>query len=67
MRDNLTVDYNKVAANKIAFLYENLDKTFKELTYEMTRFASLDPDVYAAYKKMVNDFLIKAMQERMGG
>jgi hypothetical protein len=56
-----------VAANKIAFLFESLDKTFKELTYEMTRFASLDPDVHAAYKKMVNDFLIKAMQERMGG
>ncbi|MHB8126192.1 MAG: hypothetical protein ACYDEJ_11230 [Desulfitobacteriaceae bacterium] len=67
MTDNLTVAYNKVAANKIAFLYENLDKAFKELTYEMTRFASLDPDVHAEYKKMVNDFLIKAMKERMGG
>ncbi|MHB8125250.1 MAG: DUF3102 domain-containing protein [Desulfitobacteriaceae bacterium] len=67
MSDSLTVAYNKVAASKIAFLYENLDKAFKELTYEMTRFASLDPDVHAAYKKMVNDFLIKAMQERMGG
>ena len=67
MSDNLTTAYNKVAANKIAFLYENLDKAFKELAYEMTKFASNDPDVHAAYKKMVNDFLIKAMQERMGG
>ena len=67
MSDNLTAAYNKVAANKIAFLYENLDKAFKELAYEMTKFASLDPDVHATYKKMVNDFLIKAMQERMGG
>ena len=67
MNNNLTAAYNKVAANKIAFLYENLDKAFKELAYEMTKFASLDPDVHAAYKKMVNDFLIKAMQERMGG
>ncbi len=67
MSDNLTAAYNKVAANKIAFLYENLDKAFKELAYEMTKFASIDPDVHAAYKKMVNDFLIKAMQERMGG
>ena len=67
MSDNLTAAYNKVAANKIAFLYENLDKAFKELAYEMTKFASNDPDVHAAYKKMVNDFLIKAMQERMGG
>lgn len=67
MNNNLTVAYNKVTANKIAFLYENLDKAFKELAYEMTKFASLEPDVHAAYKKMVNDFLIKAMQERMGG
>ena len=41
MTDNLTAAYNKVAANKIAFLYENLDKAFKELAYEMTKFASL--------------------------
>jgi hypothetical protein len=34
-------------------LYENLDKTFKELAYEMSKFASLDPDVHAAYIKMV--------------
>ncbi len=67
MTNNLTVAYNKVAANKIAFLYENLDKAFKELAYEMSRFAPLDPDVHASYKKMVNDFLVKAMKERMGG
>ncbi|HWQ71671.1 MAG TPA: hypothetical protein VN370_05040 [Desulfitobacteriaceae bacterium] len=67
MINNLTVAYNKVTANKIAFLCESLDKTFKELAYEMSRFAALDPDVHAAYKKIVNDFLIKAMQERMGG
>ena len=48
MSDNLTAAYNKVAANKIAFLYENLDKAFKELAYEMTKFASIDPDVHAA-------------------
>ncbi|MFZ3130776.1 MAG: hypothetical protein WA125_06650 [Desulfosporosinus sp.] len=41
----------------IAFLYENLDKAFKELAYEMTKFASIDPEVHAASKKMVNDFL----------
>lgn len=38
-----------------------------EMAYEMTKFASIDSDVHASYKKMVNDFLIKAMQERMGG
>lgn len=67
MLTNLTAAQNRVAANRIAFLYESLDKAFKELTYEMNRFASLDPEVHAAYKKQVNDFLLKAMQERMGG
>jgi hypothetical protein len=67
MSNSLVAVYNKVTANEIAFLYESLNKTFKELTYEMTRFASLDQEVHATYKKMVNDFLIEAMQERMGG
>ena len=51
MNNHLTAAYNKVAANKIAFLYENLDKAFKELDYEMTKFASIDPDVHVAYKR----------------
>jgi hypothetical protein len=29
MTNNLNVAYKKVAANKIAFLYENLDKAFR--------------------------------------
>lgn len=66
MSDNLTAAYNKVAANKIAFLYENLDKAFKELSFEMNKFAPIDKDVHAAYKIKVNDFLLKALQERMG-
>ena len=32
-------------------LAEMADKAFKELAYEMTKFASIDPDVHAAYKK----------------
>lgn len=44
-----------------------LDKAFKELSFEMNMFAKVDPEVHAAYKKQVNDFLIKAMQERLGG
>lgn len=66
MSNNLTTAYNKVAAGKIAYLLENMDKTFKELSYEMTQFAKLDPEVHAAYIKQVNDFFIKGMQERMG-
>jgi len=66
MSNNLTAVHNKAAANKIAFLYENLEKTFKELAYEMTEFAPVDPEVHEEYKKRVNDFLFNAMKARMG-
>ncbi|WP_042332060.1 DUF3102 domain-containing protein [Desulfosporosinus orientis] len=56
----------KLLTSKVAFRYETLGKAFKELTFEMDLLAKIDPQVYGEYKKMVNDFLIKAMQERMG-
>ena len=62
MNDNLTAAYNKVAANKIAFLYENLDKAFKQLAHEMTKFASIDPDVHAASGIWDNYCSTKAMK-----
>jgi hypothetical protein len=60
----------KTKANELQKSKQALEQAAeqKHLEYEkLTRFASLDPDVHAAYKKMVNDFLIKAMKERMGG
>ena len=65
MSTGLTEAYNKVEANKIAFLYESLDRTFKELTYKMTEFASKNPDVHAMYKEKVRDFLLNAMKEKL--
>ncbi|WP_040411072.1 DUF3102 domain-containing protein [Desulfosporosinus sp. OT] len=56
----------KLLTGKVAFRYETLDKAFKELMYEMDLLAKIDPQVHAEYKKMVNDFLIKAMEKRMG-
>jgi len=56
----------KLLTGKVAFRYENLDKAFKELIYEMDLLAKIDPQVHAGYKKQVNDFLFRAMQERMG-
>ncbi|MDQ7095212.1 DUF3102 domain-containing protein [Desulfosporosinus sp. PR] len=56
----------KLLTSKVAFRFESLDKAFKELTYEMNLLAKIDPQVHGEYKKMLNDFLIKAMQERMG-
>ena len=65
MSNNLTVVHNRASANKVAFLYESLEKTFKELANEMTEFAPVDPEAHAAYKKKVNDFLFKAMKARL--
>ncbi len=57
----------KLLTAKIAFCYESLDKVFKELTYEMDLLAKVDSQVHGEYKKMLNGFLIKAMEARMGG
>lgn len=65
MSASLTEAHNKAEANKIAFLYESLDKTFKELAYEMTRFAAKNPEVHSMYKEKVRDFLLKAMKENL--
>lgn len=65
MSASLTEAYNKVEANKIAFLYDSLDRTFKELAYEMTRFAAKNPDAHAMYKEKVRDFLLKALKEEL--
>ncbi|WP_068962503.1 DUF3102 domain-containing protein [Desulfosporosinus sp. BG] len=56
----------KLLTGKVAFRYETLDKAFKELTYEMDLLAKIDPQVHGEYKKILNDFLIKAMEKRMG-
>ena len=57
----------QLLTGKIAFRYETLEKAFKELTYEMDLLAKLDTQVHGEYKKLLNGFLIKAMEERMGG
>ncbi|MEL1135510.1 DUF3102 domain-containing protein [Desulfitobacterium sp. THU1] len=64
MSVSLTEAYNKAEANKIAFLYDSLDRTFKELAYEMTGLAAKNPEVHSMYKEKVRDFLLKAMKEK---
>ena len=51
MSKNLTAAHIKACANKIAFLYESLDRTFKELMWELSEFAAKDPDTHEEYKK----------------
>ncbi|WP_308898365.1 hypothetical protein [Candidatus Desulfosporosinus nitrosoreducens] len=44
---------------------ENLDKTFKELTREMKRFAAKDPDTHKVYKEKVINFLSRGLTTEM--
>jgi len=65
MNKNLTAAQHKTCANKIAFLYESLDKTFKQLVWEMNEFAAKDPDTHEVYKNKVLDFLTKGLKEKI--
>jgi len=65
MSNRLTETHNKVEANKVAFLYDSLDKTFKELAYAMTQFAAKNPEAHAMYKQKVRDFLLNAVKEKL--
>ncbi|WP_425803124.1 DUF3102 domain-containing protein [Desulfitobacterium sp. Sab5] len=65
MSKNLTAAHIKACANKIAFLYESLDRTFKELIWELSEFAAKDPDTYEAYRSKVIDFLARGLKEKM--
>ncbi|MDQ7092611.1 DUF3102 domain-containing protein [Desulfosporosinus sp. PR] len=65
MSASLTAAHNKAEANKIAFLYDSLDRTFKELAYEMARFAGKNPEVHAMYQEKVKSFLLNALKEKL--
>lgn len=63
MSKNLTAAYHKSCANKVAFLYESLNKTFKELIFELSRYAPGDKDAHEAYKTKTVDFLTKGLKQ----
>ena len=65
MSKNLRAAYNKAKVNKVAFLYENLDKTFKELVWELGELAAQNPEVYEDYQKKVSGFLARASKEKI--
>ncbi|EHQ89183.1 DUF3102 domain-containing protein [Desulfosporosinus youngiae] len=64
MEATLNEAYGRAEANKIAYLYDSLFKTFKELAYEMTRFAGTNPELHNLYKEKIDDFLHKALREK---
>ncbi|AFL99019.1 Protein of unknown function (DUF3102) [Desulfitobacterium dehalogenans ATCC 51507] len=65
MEAALNEAYGKAEANKIAFLYDSLFKNFKELAYEMTRFAGKNPELHIIYKEKIQDFLHNALREKL--
>jgi len=57
--------YHKSKANKIAFLYESLDRNFRELLWELKEFAKQEPDTYKVYKDKIVNFLAEGLKAKM--
>ncbi|CDX00548.1 hypothetical protein SDC9_09235 [bioreactor metagenome] len=65
MSRNLDAAYHKAKANRIAFLYESMERNFRELRYELEEFAAKEPETYEVYRDKVVDFLTKGMKEKL--
>ncbi|AGA68059.1 Protein of unknown function (DUF3102) [Desulfitobacterium dichloroeliminans LMG P-21439] len=65
MTNNLTAAYHKAKANRIAFLYESMDRNFKDLLSELKEFEDKEPDTYEVYKKKIVDFLTDGLKGQM--
>ncbi|WP_287704904.1 DUF3102 domain-containing protein [Dehalobacter sp.] len=67
--DRLRKDFDsasiKAKSNKIAFLYENLGRTIKELKWELEQISADDPDTFVAYKNNVYEFLIQSTRDTL--
>lgn len=61
--DKLTFQYNRAQAGKTAYLYEELEKRFKELLQEMKELEKSEPEAHRAYKQMLNTLLDKVKKE----
>lgn len=57
LKNDLITASIKAKSNQIAFLYETLDRTIKELKWELTNSASKDPETFITYKNKVYAFL----------
>ncbi|MCO5386546.1 MAG: DUF3102 domain-containing protein [Desulfosporosinus sp.] len=57
MKTNFINTSLKVRANHIAFLYENLDKTIKEVKHELLQIAPNDKETYIIYKNKIYELL----------
>lgn len=66
MSNTLTGLYNKVNAGKAGFLFDNLERTFRELEYEVAQLAKADQDAHAMYVAKIRNFLVRATEARIG-
>ncbi|WP_052304340.1 hypothetical protein [Desulfosporosinus orientis] len=48
MNKKLNEAHNKACANRVAFLYESLDKTLKELTSELRNLSAIEPTLWSS-------------------
>ncbi|MEA5022065.1 Protein of unknown function (DUF3102) [Desulfitobacterium sp. LBE] len=65
MSSRLDEAYHKTKANKVAFLYESMDRTFRELLWEMKEFAKQEPESYKVYKNKIVNFLTESLKKEM--
>ncbi|HHY25584.1 MAG TPA: DUF3102 domain-containing protein [Desulfitobacterium dehalogenans] len=65
MSNRLDQAYHKSKANKVAFLYESLDRNFRELLWELKEFAKQEPDTYKVYKDKIVNFLAEGLKAKM--
>jgi DNA repair exonuclease SbcCD ATPase subunit len=65
MSNKLNEAYYKTKANKIAFLYESMDRNFRELLWELKEFANMEPDAYKVYKEKIVNFLAEGLKAKM--
>ena len=61
LKGKLQATRTKESANRIVYLSESLDKTFKELTWELDQFAGKDQEAHEMYKDKILHFLSRGM------
>ncbi len=65
LNKNLNAAYLKARGNKIVFLCESLDRTFKDLMWEMKELAVKDPEAHEVYRNQVIDFLTQSLKQKI--
>lgn len=64
MSNNLNAAYHKAKANRIAFLLESMERTYKDLQNELKGFRENEPETYEVYSSKIVDFLTKGLKEK---